>query len=76
MFCDIPGDESLEIEDRITLSWDTTEPALEQVFDRFGELMAGELLVVEMSRREGLGEGKAVKVGDGRLQVSIEKTSV
>ena len=68
-------DEGLEIEDRITIRWDTTDPCLEKVFSRFGDLMAGELLAVEMSRLEGLREGKVVTLGDAELKVAIVKAS-
>ena len=66
-------DAGLEIEDRITLRWDSESTDVCQVFERFGEQLSKELLVVGLAREAGLSEGETVKAQGQKAQVAIAK---
>ncbi|MDY6843567.1 MAG: DUF5915 domain-containing protein, partial [Thermodesulfobacteriota bacterium] len=68
-------DEGLEIEDRITLQWDTSSKVIEQVFEHFSSLLAEELLVVEMTRQHAMSEGKVIKTDEFSIKVAIKKSN-
>ena len=66
-------DEGLEIEDRITLRWDSDSDQMAKVLDAFGAQMSEELLVVELARQAGLTDGQTVKIAGEKIQVAIAK---
>ncbi|MDP8225356.1 MAG: isoleucine--tRNA ligase [Candidatus Lernaella stagnicola] len=68
-------DEGLEIEDRITMRWSTASADLETVMTKYQELLAEELLVVEMVQQADPPDAATIKVAGQTIEVSISKAS-
>ena len=66
-------DVGLEIEDRISLSYNTDSTALKEVLARWQSFLTEELLIVEIQEDIGDQESHEVKVGGEVIQVAISK---
>jgi len=65
-------DEGLEIEDRITIRWDTASPLIEKAFTIWQSYMDKELLSIDTQREAGL-MGKHLTVEGEAFNVTIAK---
>ena len=68
-------DVGLEIEDRIELTWSSTEARVGEVFRRWGDFLDAELLCTN-HRQGSVGEAsKEIKIGDVMMRVEVAKAS-
>ncbi|HEX6985190.1 MAG TPA: DUF5915 domain-containing protein [Planctomycetaceae bacterium] len=66
-------DADLEIEDRITIRYATTGDEAAAAIEAFAEYIRSETLADRLDRADTLPDGQAVRVGDGEVQVRIER---
>jgi isoleucyl-tRNA synthetase len=65
----------LEIEDRITMRWQSDSESLQRVMSDWGEYMAAELLCLSVERADTKESATIVKAGGGAMSVEISKAT-
>ncbi len=63
----------LEIEDRITLTWESKESFIREIFDRWNDFLRAELLCTRMKQGGVEDNGAVIKLGDIYFTVAIKK---
>ena len=66
-------DSSLEIEDNIILAWESEDPAIKSIFDRWKDLLQSELLCLHMEQGNMEGAGTEIKLANTMVRVWIKK---